>query len=439
MKKITINSNNRRFNVDSIVVGYLQENKVESILFEIPEQYKNFGKKACFSNGTITFSKLFDDISSNVLTFTKEITQFKNLWMTIEFFYLDNEEEIIARTSKLHIIIEDAVICDDDVSPDDPKVTILDELIEKVGVAIKEADNLNVEATRIDDGVNIAITDKKGNVKITKVNDGQRGEQGPQGEPGAIKMQIVDVLPTIGRSGTIYLVKKEVPSPDNSYDEYIYTGTAWEHIGDTSIDLSDYYTKEETDEALRGKQDPLVAGDNIKIEDDTISAEVNTFTINYYSLKTEDAETLIKIIDLVKAGKNFQLYAFLGSEKLLCTDVRNYTGNSPYFYFANPRPFNDTARYGINYTNYYYYVVNLDIKNKKATQTNDYNLVLNRNQVYNLPLGVRNTSAYIPTSDYNPSTKKYVDDKLTTLTGYDAEKTQILKNINGTLTWVDSE
>ena len=194
MKKITINSNNRRFNVDSIVVGYLQENKVESILFEIPEQYKNFGKKACFSNGTITFSKLFDDISSNVLTFTKEITQFRNLWMTIEFFYLDNEEEIIARTSKLHIVIDDAVICDDDVSPDDPKVTILDELIEKVGVAIKEADNLNVEANRVDDGVNIAVTDKKGNVKITKVNDGQRGEQGPQGEPGAIKMQIVDFL-----------------------------------------------------------------------------------------------------------------------------------------------------------------------------------------------------------------------------------------------------
>ena len=46
-----------------------------------------------------------------------------------------------------------------------------------------------------------------------------------------------------------------------------------------------------------------------------------------------------------------------------------------------------------------------------------------------------NTKAYTPTDDYNPATKKYVDDKLTTITGYDATKTQTLKNINGVLTW----
>jgi hypothetical protein len=46
-----------------------------------------------------------------------------------------------------------------------------------------------------------------------------------------------------------------------------------------------------------------------------------------------------------------------------------------------------------------------------------------------------NTQAYTPTGDYNPATKKYVDDKLTTITGYDATKTQTLKNINGVLTW----
>lgn len=48
-----------------------------------------------------------------------------------------------------------------------------------------------------------------------------------------------------------------------------------------------------------------------------------------------------------------------------------------------------------------------------------------------------NEDAYTPTTDYHPATKKYVDDKLTTYTGYDSTKTQILKNINGTLTWVD--
>ena len=42
-----------------------------------------------------------------------------------------------------------------------------------------------------------------------------------------------------------------------------------------------------------------------------------------------------------------------------------------------------------------------------------------------------------PTTDYQLVNKKYVDDKPTTYAGYDATKTQVLKNINGTLTWVD--
>ena len=48
-----------------------------------------------------------------------------------------------------------------------------------------------------------------------------------------------------------------------------------------------------------------------------------------------------------------------------------------------------------------------------------------------------NTSSWTPSTNYSPAHKKYVDDKPTTYTGYDATKTQVLKNINGTLTWVD--
>lgn len=78
-----------------------------------------------------------------------------------------------------------------------------------------------------------------------------RGEQGPQGEPGAVKMQVVDTLPDTGETDTIYLLKKGIPSQQNLYDEYVYTETSgWEHIGDTSVDLTDYYTKEEINNKL---------------------------------------------------------------------------------------------------------------------------------------------------------------------------------------------
>ena len=53
-------------------------------------------------------------------------------------------------------------------------------------------------------------------------------------------------------------------------------------------------------------------------------------------------------------------------------------------------------------------------------------------------LPTNNTISYTPTDDYNPATKKYVDSThYKNMTGYDATKTQVLKNINGTLTWVD--
>ena len=52
-------------------------------------------------------------------------------------------------------------------------------------------------------------------------------------------------------------------------------------------------------------------------------------------------------------------------------------------------------------------------------------------------LSTNNSISYTPTNNYNPATKKYVDELLTTYTGYDATKTQVLKNVNGTFTWVD--
>lgn len=76
-----------------------------------------------------------------------------------------------------------------------------------------------------------------------------------------INVEIVQILPTAGAtyyfntSKTIYLVPKSTTQTNNSYDEYICTraGTegsytyAWEKIGDTEIDLSNYYTKTESD------------------------------------------------------------------------------------------------------------------------------------------------------------------------------------------------
>ena len=74
-----------------------------------------------------------------------------------------------------------------------------------------------------------------------------------------VNFEVVQTLPTTDIStSTIYLVPKSDPGAENIYDEYINTdGTSagWELIGDTEIDLSDYYTKTETDDLLDEKAD----------------------------------------------------------------------------------------------------------------------------------------------------------------------------------------
>ena len=141
MKKLVIDGATRKISKDKIVVGYLQENKTEKIEFEIPQEYQNYGRKACFEAEGNIFSKAFDNITGNTLTLTRDITKFEKIKMSIEFFKIENEDEIIAKTSILNLIIENSVIYDDDVKPDDPKVTILDELIVEVGRAINETNN----------------------------------------------------------------------------------------------------------------------------------------------------------------------------------------------------------------------------------------------------------------------------------------------------------
>ena len=57
---------------------------------------------------------------------------------------------------------------------------------------------------------------------------------------------VVDTLPTENISTkTIYLVAKDTAQTNNVHDEYVYVNGAFEKIGDTEIDLTNYALKSE--------------------------------------------------------------------------------------------------------------------------------------------------------------------------------------------------
>lgn len=63
------------------------------------------------------------------------------------------------------------------------------------------------------------------------------------GDLEGARFEVVDNLPIIGETGKIYLIPDANDGENNSYDEYIWIENiqAYEKIGNTDIDLSDYY------------------------------------------------------------------------------------------------------------------------------------------------------------------------------------------------------
>ena len=68
---------------------------------------------------------------------------------------------------------------------------------------------------------------------------------------GALHREIVVSLPTTDiDTATIYMILNGTSATENIYDEYMYISNAWELIGTSATDLTNYYTKGEVDSKL---------------------------------------------------------------------------------------------------------------------------------------------------------------------------------------------
>lgn len=92
--------------------------------------------------------------------------------------------------------------------------------------------------------------------------------------------EIVDALPLTGKDNVLYLVPKKGSNKD-VYNEYIWTGTDYELMGTTAVDLSDYYTKEEADKLLDKKVDK-VSGKGLSTNDYTNAEKTKLASLENY-------------------------------------------------------------------------------------------------------------------------------------------------------------
>lgn len=110
---------------------------------------------------------------------------------------------------------------------------------------------------------------------------------------GGLSKKIVEELPTTGiDESTIYLIHKITPGENDVYNEYMYIDGKWELIGNTAVDLSDYYTQEQIDTKINTINAEL--GEKLTSTSDISNTVIETLDA------TPSIRTLPKVGDKIK-------------------------------------------------------------------------------------------------------------------------------------------
>ena len=121
-----------------------------------------------------------------------------------------------------------------------------------IHVTAEDKTNWNGKANKATTLAGYGITDAMTEEEITQaINDAI-------GSITGISFEVVESLPSTGESGKIYLVAHAHGAKDQ-YDEYIYYNGAWEKIGSTDIDLSNYWNMDNLVAITNGEIDTIVA------------------------------------------------------------------------------------------------------------------------------------------------------------------------------------
>lgn len=283
------------------------------------------------------------------------------------------------------------------------------------------------------------------------------------GSGAGINIQIVDELPTENISlTTIYFKHMTTGKLHNVYEEWMYINDAWELIGTTEMDLSGYATtamvgdlstlkttdKDSVVDAVNELVDKqLVAGDGIELNGNVIKSvsDVPIYRIKVSEYIYDDAfvsidqQDILKIEDKInkayKSGLNtigFIVSSIHNDEQYLLINNSSDIQSKPssYWLYSIESIHNRYFNFGRTEA-YTLLTIQLMIS---LSWTEDTCKVTSAN-ICRAPLpllATNNTVQYIPTSDYHPATKKYVDDKVAEGSGSGVDLSNYLAKDNTT-------
>lgn len=285
-----------------------------------------------------------------------------------------------------------------------------------------------------------------------------------------LRYLVVDTLPSTGQNNIIYLVRKQSPKQKNVFDEYMWINNDWEIIGDTEIDLSNYQTLLTSSNKLNadyiddtnttnkltnatekstwnGKQDALVSGTNIKtingnsiLGSGDLSVEPKYITdgdgnklyfVKYSTDSTYVSNILAPIFRNLINDFNNNKKSYLCVADFYTPNTSNYDiieNKANIYFIANKNIRTDDVRYNLHplFETYMQRSIDgvLSVNHNRGyisykPSTDSINGWFLTPAITNLGgiLWKNNTYPYTPTGDYNPATKKYVDDSIASAIG----------------------
>ena len=130
-------------------------------------------------------------------------------------------------------------------------------------------------------------------------------------QSAGLHREIVQSLPVTGDENIIYMVPK-TGSGTNNYDEYMWINNAYELIGNTEVDLTNYYTKTEVD-------------DKIVVDSFNMSDSVTINAGDYEDIFIPCAKTGYKAVGVVgirsEGAEQLNLYQFFTNVNIIGSDV----------------------------------------------------------------------------------------------------------------------